>query len=76
MLSAFTSGDFATARKGHVALGTLNDAQNHLGGVTMAKTGLKLLGFNTGDPRLPQVPATTAQIEALAADMRTAGVLR
>jgi 4-hydroxy-tetrahydrodipicolinate synthase len=42
----------------------------------MAKTGLKLLGFNTGDPRLPQIPATTAQIEALEADMRTAGVLR
>ncbi|MET0455766.1 MAG: 4-hydroxy-tetrahydrodipicolinate synthase [Mycobacterium sp.] len=75
MLSAFTSGDIATARKGHVALGALNAAQNRLGGVTMAKEGLRLRGFDTGDPRLPQVPATPEQIEALAADMRAAGVL-
>jgi 4-hydroxy-tetrahydrodipicolinate synthase len=76
MLSAFTSGDVATARKCHVTLGALNDAQNRLGGVTMAKEGLRLQGIETGDPRLPQIPATPEQIEALAADMRTAGVLR
>jgi 4-hydroxy-tetrahydrodipicolinate synthase len=76
MLSAFTSGDVATARKCHVTLGALNDAQNRLGGVTMAKEGLRLQGIETGDPRLPQIPATSEQIEALAADMRAAGVLR
>src|SRR3984885_11871141 len=76
MLSAFASGDVATARKYHVTLGTLNDAQGRLGGVTMAKEGLRLLGIETGDPRLPQVPATPEQLEALAADMRAAGVLR
>ena len=76
MLSAFTSGDIVTARKIHVALGALNDAQNRLGGVTLAKTGLKLLGFDTGNPRLPQVPATGTQIDELGADMRAAGVLR
>jgi 4-hydroxy-tetrahydrodipicolinate synthase len=76
MLSAFTSGDVATARKCHVTLGALNDAQNRLGGVTMAKEGLRLQGIETGDPRLPQIPATPEQIEALAVDMRTAGVLR
>jgi 4-hydroxy-tetrahydrodipicolinate synthase len=76
MLSAFTSGDLATARKGHVALGVLNDAQQRLGGVTMAKAGLRLLGMETGDPRLPQVPARPEQVAALAADMRSAGVLR
>jgi 4-hydroxy-tetrahydrodipicolinate synthase len=76
MLSAFVSGDVATARKGHVALGSLNDAQNRLGGVTMAKAGLRLQGFDAGDPRLPQMPATPEQVEALAADMRAAGVLR
>ncbi len=75
MLSAFTSGDIATARKIQVALGSLNDAQNRLGGVTMSKAGLRLLGFDTGEPRLPQVPPTAAQTEALAADMRAAGVL-
>jgi 4-hydroxy-tetrahydrodipicolinate synthase len=76
MLSAFTSGDVATARKCHVTLGALNDAQNRLGGVTLAKEGLRLQGIETGDPRLPQIPATPEQIEALAADMRAAGVLR
>lgn len=76
MLSAFNSGDVATARKIHVAIGVLSDAQSRLGGVTMAKAGLRLQGIETGDPRLPQVPATTEQIEALAADMRAAGVLK
>jgi 4-hydroxy-tetrahydrodipicolinate synthase len=76
MLSAFTSGDVATARKCHVTLGPLNDAQIRLGGVTMAKAGLRLQGFDTGEPRLPQIPATAEEIEALAADMRAAGVLR
>jgi 4-hydroxy-tetrahydrodipicolinate synthase len=75
MWSAFTSGDVATARKCHVALGSLNAAQTRLGGVTMAKAGLRLQGIETGDPRLPQVPATADQIEELAADMRAAGVL-
>jgi 4-hydroxy-tetrahydrodipicolinate synthase len=41
----------------------------------MAKAGLRLQGIETGDPRLPQVPATAGQIEELAADMRAAGVL-
>ena len=76
MLSAFTSGDIVTARKSHLALGSLNDAQNRLGGVTMSKEGLRLLGIDTGEPRLPQIPATPDQIEALAVDMRLAGVLR
>jgi 4-hydroxy-tetrahydrodipicolinate synthase len=76
MWSAFASGDVATARKCHVTLGALNDAQVRLGGVTMAKEGLRLLGIETGDPRLPQIPATPDQIEELAADMRAAGVLR
>ena len=76
MLSSFTSGDIATARKIQVSLGSLNDAQNRLGGVTLAKAGLRLLGIDTGEPRLPQMPATDEQVEALAADMRAAGVLR
>ena len=76
MLSAFVSGDVATARKYHLALGRLNDAQTRLGGVTMSKAGLRLQGFEVGDPRLPQLPATPEQVEALAADMRAAGVLK
>lgn len=76
MLSAFHSGDVATARKINVALGPLSAAQARLGGVTMAKAGLGLLGFEVGPPRLPQVPATPEQLDGLAADMRAAGVLR
>lgn len=76
MLSAFQSGDIATARKINVTLGPLVDAQARLGGVTLSKAGLRLQGFETGDPRLPQVPATPAEIDALAADMRAAAVLR
>lgn len=76
MLSAFSSGDVATARKINAALGPLCEAQTRLGGVTLSKAGLKLLGVDVGDPRLPQVPATPAQLETLAADMRAAGLLR
>jgi 4-hydroxy-tetrahydrodipicolinate synthase len=47
-----------------------------LGGVTMSKAGLRLQGVDIGDPRLPQMPATPEQIDALAADMRAASVLQ
>jgi 4-hydroxy-tetrahydrodipicolinate synthase len=76
MLTAFNSGDLATARKIAVTLSPLNAAQSRLGGVTLAKAGLRLQGFDVGDPRLPQMPATAAQVDELAADMRAAAVLR
>jgi len=76
MLSAFNSGDVATARKISVTLAPLNAAQGRLGGVTLSKEGLRLQGFEAGDPRLPQMPAAPDQIEELAADMRAAAVLR
>lgn len=76
MLVAFASGDIATARKISVTLGPLNAAQTRLGGVTLAKAALRLLGFDAGDPRLPQMPATDEQLEGLAADLRSASVLR
>jgi 4-hydroxy-tetrahydrodipicolinate synthase len=75
MLSAFTSGDIATARKIALTLAPLNGAQTRLGGVTLSKAGLRLQGIETGDPRLPQVPATPEQVDELAADLRAAGVL-
>jgi len=76
LLSAFASGDIATARKINVNLAPLCNAMARLGGVTMSKAGLRLQGIDVGDPRLPQVPATPEQTEALAADMRAASVLR
>ncbi|MUL44897.1 4-hydroxy-tetrahydrodipicolinate synthase [Mycobacterium sp. CBMA293] len=75
MLSAFNSGDIATARKIQVGLHSLGEAQNRLGGVTMSKEGLRMLGIEAGDPRLPQVPATPEQLDRLAIDLRTASVL-
>jgi 4-hydroxy-tetrahydrodipicolinate synthase len=76
MLTAFASGDVATARKINVTLGPLSAAQSMLGGVTLAKAALRLQGFEAGDPRLPQVRASDTQLEALAAYMRAAAVLR
>jgi 4-hydroxy-tetrahydrodipicolinate synthase len=76
MLTAFNSGDIATARKIGVSLAPLNAAQTRLGGVTLAKAGLRLQGIEVGEPRLPQIPATPEQLDELAADLRAAGVLR
>jgi 4-hydroxy-tetrahydrodipicolinate synthase len=76
LLSAFNSGDVATARKINVSVAPLCNAMTRLGGVTLSKAGLRLQGIEVGDPRLPQMPATPDQIEALAADMRAASVLR
>jgi 4-hydroxy-tetrahydrodipicolinate synthase len=76
LLSAFGSGDIATARKINVGVAPLCNAMGRLGGVTMSKAGLRLQGIDVGDPRLPQIPATPEQLDALAADMRAASVLR
>ncbi|HZA10479.1 4-hydroxy-tetrahydrodipicolinate synthase [Mycobacterium sp.] len=76
LFSAFESGDLATARKISVGLSPLCAAMKRLGGVTLVKAGLRLQGIDVGDPRLPQVPATPEQVDALAADMRAAAVLR
>ena len=76
MVTAFGSGDLATARKIAVTLSPLDAAQSRLGGVTLAKAGLRLQGFDAGDPRLPQMPATVAQLDELTTDMRAAAVLR
>jgi 4-hydroxy-tetrahydrodipicolinate synthase len=75
MVSAFQSGDTATARKINVTISPLCDAMSRTGGVTMVKAGLRLHGVEVGDPRLPQLPATPAEVDALAADMRAASVL-
>jgi 4-hydroxy-tetrahydrodipicolinate synthase len=76
LLSAFSSGDLTTARKINVGISPLTNAMSRLGGVTLSKAGLRLQGIEVGDPRLPQVAATAEQIDALAADMRAASVLR
>ena len=75
MRAAFAAGDVETARKINVSIAPLCNAMARTGGVTFSKAGLRLQGFEAGDPRLPQVPATAEQVEELAIDMRAAGVL-
>lgn len=75
MHSAVRAGDLKRAREINVSLLPLVHAVSALGGVTASKAGLRLQGIDAGEPRLPQIPPTPPQIEALEADMRTAGVL-
>lgn len=73
--SAVRAGDLVTARRINASLLPLVHAVSALGGVTASKAGLRLQGIDVGDPRLPQIAPTPAQLDALAADMRAAGVL-
>ncbi|MGB3287183.1 dihydrodipicolinate synthase family protein, partial [Mycolicibacter algericus] len=75
MLAAYESGDVETARKINVSIAPLSNAMGRTGGVTFAKAGLRLQGFDAGEPRLPMVPATGAEVDELAIDMRAASVL-
>lgn len=73
---AFLTGDVETARRINLGLLPLFDAQRALGGVSMSKASLELLGIPAGVPRLPQLPPTTEQRDALASLLRGAGVIR
>ncbi|MFE3028574.1 hypothetical protein ACFXG3_31025, partial [Nocardia tengchongensis] len=53
----------------------LNRAMSRLGGVAMTKGALRLLGVETGEPRLPQLMPTGDQLDELAVDLRAAGVI-
>lgn len=71
---AYLDGDIETARRINLGLLPLFDAQRALGGVSMSKAALELLGIPAGVPRLPQLPPTTEQRDALASLLRRAGV--
>ena len=73
---AFLSGDIETARRINLGLLPLFDAQRALGGVSMSKAALELLGIPAGVPRLPQLPPTDEQRGALEALLLRAGVTR
>ncbi|MET9283905.1 4-hydroxy-tetrahydrodipicolinate synthase [Nocardia beijingensis] len=75
LLEAYTAGEVVRAREINVTLLPLHAAMARLGGVAMSKGGLRLLGVEVGEPRLPQLMPTGDQLEALAADLRAVGVL-
>ena len=76
LITSFEEGDLARTREINAnTIAVLARQQALLGGATFAKAALRLQGIDVGEPRLPVVAATEAQVEALRADMTKAGVL-
>ncbi|WP_216916287.1 4-hydroxy-tetrahydrodipicolinate synthase [Nocardia noduli] len=75
LVDAYHTGDVERARRINASLIPLNAAMAGLGGVAMSKGGLRMLGIDVGEPRLPQLMPNAEQLEILAADLRLAGVL-
>ncbi len=75
LLEAYTAGEVVRAREINTTLLPLHAAMARLGGVAMSKGGLRLLGVEVGEPRLPQLMPSGEQLEMLAADLRAVGVL-
>ncbi len=69
LLDAYEAGDVARATASHQALLPLLRPFNRMPGVTYTKAALRLTGVDAGDPRLPLVPATTEDIEAIQAEL-------
>jgi 4-hydroxy-tetrahydrodipicolinate synthase len=74
MIEAYEDGDTSTARTNHRGMLPVFRAMSRVGGVVFVKTALRLRGHDVGEPRLPIVPATAEQIEAVAGDLAQAGV--
>lgn len=75
LYTSFEDGDLARAREINAKLFPLFQAQAHLGGVSMSKAALRLQGIEVGDPRLPQVAASEAEVAQLREDLTKAGAL-
>jgi len=79
LVDAAAAGDFARARSIHEALLPAHLAMGRTGGgagLVFAKTALRLAGFEVGDPRLPQIPATSEQAAQIERDLEEIGNLR
>lgn len=74
MIDAYEDGDVSTARTNHRGMLPVLRAFSRVGGVVFGKTAMALRGLPVGEPRLPIVPATSDQVEAIAGDLRQAGV--
>ncbi|QIS14274.1 4-hydroxy-tetrahydrodipicolinate synthase [Nocardia arthritidis] len=72
--AAYIAGDVVRAREINASMLPLNAAMARLGGVALSKAGLRLLGVEVGEPRLPQLMPTSEQLDALAADLAAAEV--
>ncbi|MGZ4543438.1 MAG: 4-hydroxy-tetrahydrodipicolinate synthase [Mycobacteriaceae bacterium] len=75
MLDAYESGDVVRARQINATWLPLVRTMSNLGGVSFSKAALRLIGVDVGDPRLPQVAPSAAQLEVLAAKLRSSGLL-
>ncbi len=74
MVDAYDRGDVAGARALHLGLLPVLRAFLSVGGVVFAKAALGLQGFDVGPPRLPLVPPSPAEVEALAAELARGGI--
>jgi 4-hydroxy-tetrahydrodipicolinate synthase len=69
LVDAYDAGDVAGARAVHESLLPLLRPFRRVPGVTYTKAALRLRGLDVGDPRLPLVPATNEDIEAITAEL-------
>lgn len=79
LVDAARAGDTELARRLHRVLLPAQLAMSRTGsgaGLVFAKTALRLAGFEVGDPRLPQIPATHDQTAQIARDLEEIGDLR
>lgn len=73
LLAAYNAGEVERAREINLRMTPLVRVVSRIGGVAAAKAGLRLLGVDVGEPRLPQLMPPTEQIDELAAVMQLAG---
>ncbi|MEU6560995.1 4-hydroxy-tetrahydrodipicolinate synthase [Nocardia nova] len=72
---AYIAGQVTLARDINASLLPVNRAMARVGGVSLIKSSLRMLGMEVGEPRLPQLMPVGANLEAVVADLRLAGVL-
>ncbi|MEU7629171.1 4-hydroxy-tetrahydrodipicolinate synthase [Nocardia sp. NPDC049220] len=75
LLKAYTAGEVVRAREINTSLLPLHAAMARLGGVALSKGGLRLLGVEVGEPRLPQLMPNGEQLAVLGTELRAIGVL-
>ncbi|TSD96086.1 4-hydroxy-tetrahydrodipicolinate synthase [Skermania sp. ID1734] len=71
---AFNRGDVVRAREINLSLTRLTRTVSWIGGAPASKAGLRVLGIDVGEPRLPIVAATKEQSDELAAALAELGV--